>query len=121
MGDGSERWHRLEPHPQSLGEYSESGTIGDYFEDQDAQGFIDAADAYVEWVHAATEIMNDIAQDGETAAFDAGILDMDEVVTSWCAARNEAPPSDVEARRSLHLKLLYEELDHLKGGRDEQD
>lgn len=48
----------------------------------------------------------------------ADLLDMDAAIAAYCRQMQESEPGDVEARRRLHMKILYRELDRFEGGED---
>ena len=48
------------------------------------------------------------------------LLDMDAAIARHCAATPETEPTDIEARKELHLKILYQELESTNGARYEQ-
>jgi len=133
MPDGNERWLHVEPHPQSEGQYGKAGSIADFLAAQQAQPYIDAADAYVDWVNEARTRLpapgtippGSVApeQASDDVEDDDELVDMDKAIACHCAAAGIAEPPDIEARKDLHLAILYEELKQAKGGDDdvEQD
>lgn len=121
MADGSEAWQHMEPHPETEGVYSRDGTIAGYLEQQDAQPFILAADAYAEWVNTAREKLAIGALDAPGEAGDAGLPGIDEALEAWCAEHGEAAPAEIEKRKDLHLEILYELLETTGGGDDGEE
>jgi Fe-S-cluster containining protein len=121
--DGSESWLELQPHPRSEGEYTERGTIADYLATQHAESFIEAADAYVNWVNEARTLLLPRVDDAPSgAAGETGdLLDMDKAIARHAAITGAAEPEDIEARKDLHLAILYEELEQLKGAADGEE
>jgi len=115
--DGTERWLHVTPHPQSEGEYGKQGSIADFLAAQQAQPYIDAADAYVNWVNDARKLM---LASGSTECpvpdTASDLLDMDRAIARHCADRGTAEPPDIEARRKLHVTILNKELEQAKGG-----
>ena len=97
------------PHPETIGRHHDRGTIGGYLDEQGAEPFIAAADAYLGWLNAALARLRAVGQgDREVAAAMpdfSGLLDMD----STLAAHGEQP-DDIEARKDLHLALLHRHL-----------
>ncbi len=116
--DGSETWLHVVPHPQTAGEYSKKGTIGDYVTAQGALPFMRAADDYAQWVRDAGEYLGE-AEDTETTD-PADLIDMDAAIAAYCAASGTPEPSDIEERRKLHMTILYSHLDKQPGGNDDQ-
>ena len=43
------------------------------------------------------------------------LLDMDAAIADHCAASGLEPPDEIEARRRLHLSILYALLDRHEG------
>lgn len=111
--EGEESFTHVTPHPLSEGELTRRGTIAAWLENQGAEPFTRAADAYLAWLNAALEVApeaSDHVRAKTTTASPAGavdILDMDAAI----AAFGPGPaPDDLEARRALHLDILYRQL-----------
>jgi len=122
--DGRESWLELAPHPQSEGEYTKRGTIAQYLATQRAEPFIAAADAYVNWVNEARTLLlpdADVASLSAAAGEPGDLLDMDKAIARHAAITGRAEPADIEARKDLHLAILYEELAQLKGAADGEE
>jgi Fe-S-cluster containining protein len=124
--DGAESFSHVEPHPQSRGEFTRSGTIAEFLVAQGAHPFMRAADDYYYWLCAAHESLYG-ASDGEAENVSAEdqdgareLLDMDAAIARHCAAADVAEPTDIEARRELHLTILYQQLGQTGGGGDER-
>ncbi len=124
--DGAKSFSHVEPHPQSRGEFTRSGTIADFLVSQDAHPFMRAADDYYFWLCAAHECL-DAASDGEVTNVSAedediarDLLDMDAAIARHCAVAEIAEPTGIEARRELHLTILYQQLEQTTGERHEQ-
>ena len=113
--DGTERWSRHSPHPQSPGDYTVTGTIADYLASQNIERHLQAFGEYSAWVRLARERLEaDSACVQRTkAGTGTDILDMDLTIAQHCAANCEAEPSDIEARKRLHLFILYDLLNDL--------
>ena len=119
--DGAESFSPVEPHPQSRGEYTRSGTIAEFLVTQDAYPFMRAADDYFFWLCAARECLDE-ASDGEAANVAAededvarDLLDMDTTIARHCEMAAVAEPTDIEARRELHLTILYQQFGQTTG------
>jgi Fe-S-cluster containining protein len=116
LADGTEWFSHIEPHPQSAGQLSADGTIGEYFEKQGATSFIVAADAYFFWLCEASACLDeetDSAQTGETAGDPSAanaLLDMDVAITRHCHSTGSIEPSDIDDRMQLHLRILYHHI-----------
>ena len=85
-----------------------------------------AADDYYFWLCAARECLDE-ASDGEAANVSAededvarDLLDMDATIARHCEMAEVAEPTDIEARRELHLTILYQQLGQTTGERHEQ-
>ncbi len=114
--DGTEKFCHVEPHPQSRGEFTGDGTIADFLVQQDAHPFMRAADDYYFWLCAALDCIDEagygesanIPADAEDVAHD--LLDMDAAIARHCGEAKVAEPTDIEARRELHVTILYQQL-----------
>ena len=123
--DGQEYFSMSEGHPLSAGEYHSNGSIADYLRAQNTEAFISAGDAYFKWFYSAykklgvsDELLISEAIDGGD---DAGLLDMDAMITRHCAATGEPEPRDIEDRLQLHLRLLYDVLATVEIEDDEEN
>lgn len=122
--DGSEEWQTLEPHPQSSGRFTETGTIGSFLEQQQALTLMAVADGYADWVNRARSVLAgqrgaDAGQAKHGVVPEADLLDLDAATQAWCRARGRAWPDRLQDRWKVHLELLHEQLDHLEGEHDE--
>lgn len=118
---GEERFSHLTAHPLSEGEYSENGTIAKFLDEQDAALFIRAADEYLQWFDDAINALSrdpdakaDAVMGGSTEGGDR-LLDMDAVIAEHCADAGISEPSDLEDRKTLHLRILYDYLSEPAG------
>jgi Fe-S-cluster containining protein len=113
LPDGTEWFSRLEAHPQSAGEITNRGTIGEFLQAQNAQDFMTAADDYFFWLCAAHVRLGEDAAGGpsgelaQDAALAADLIDMDTAIARHCAANGTAEPQDMEDRKHLHLQILH--------------
>lgn len=110
--DGAERWSHHVPHPQSPGDYTATGTIADYLAAHDVERHLQAFGEYSAFVRLARDRLA-ADPDGDLprqAGADSDIVDMDWAIAQHCAAHAEPEPSDIEARKRLHLKILYDLL-----------
>jgi Fe-S-cluster containining protein len=126
--DGAERFAELEPVPQSEGVYGEDGTIDDFLRSQDVARHVAAADRYVEVLKRMVTALarrSDAADVHDEAtqavlrpptAADESLLDMDAVVTRWCAEHEVEVPRDVEEKTEIHLRVLEEYSDSIATG-----
>lgn len=113
--DGTERWSHHVPHPLSPGDYTVTGTIADYLAGHDIDRHLQAFGEYSAWVRVACERLEADPAGSQPREPGAGtdILDMDLAIAQYCAARREAEPADLEARKRLHLNILYDLLNDL--------
>lgn len=111
--DGTETWVKTNPHPDSEGEFSESGTIADYIAAQGALPYMLAADDYADWVRRAYAKMEQAGNATPDSEIAQPLLDMDHAISAFCAEHGLAEPEDIEARRVLHLRILHT---YLEGG-----
>ena len=110
--DGSERFERMEPHPQSRGEFLDRGTIADFLEAQNASPFMRAADEYYFWLCRAWTHLADLpdftalppsrSATGPAAPW----LDMDDAIATHCSMRGIDEPLNLDERRALHVQIL---------------
>jgi hypothetical protein len=116
--DGTERWSHLAPYPESAGVYTREGTIADFLASHEAELFLRAADQYTHWVRRAAEALcADSASLGtEGDGVPTNLADMDSTIVAHCAAMGRAEPSNLEARKDLHLEILHQRLDEVRGG-----
>jgi uncharacterized protein len=123
--DGAESFTHVDPHPQSRGEFTRRGTIADFLAAQDAQSFIQAARDYYAWLCAAHDVLCQTSESNtaDTSAADEDIahtlLDMDAAIARHCASNRIVEPTDIEARKKLHLTILYQHLEQQQEDRHE--
>jgi Fe-S-cluster containining protein len=123
--DGTESFSHREPHPQSRGEFTRTGTIGEFLVAQDAYPFMQAADDYFFWLCVVRESVDETsnAQAANLSSGDEDIardlLDMDGAIARHCAAAEASEPTDIEARKELHLTILHQQLEAITGGHHE--
>jgi Fe-S-cluster containining protein len=111
--DGSERWSHHVPHPQSPGDYTITGTAADYLAGQNIERHLRAFGEYTAFVRRARACLAAGPASVEPRSAGCDLVDMDVAIARHCAARGDAEPSDIEARKSLHLHILYDLLDDL--------
>ena len=102
----------LDPPPGGV--FGEDSTIADYIESQGAGPFIAAADAYFFWFSEAMRVLRPAAaakddERTERSTFE-DLLDLNAVVAHHCSLQGLVEPEDIEARRVLHLEILYARL-----------
>jgi Fe-S-cluster containining protein len=126
LDDGTEWFSRLEGHPQSAGEITDRGTIGEFLQAQKAHDFMTAADDYFGWLCAARMRLGEDAasepsgQPAQDAALAADLIDMDTAIARHCAATASAEPQDMEDRKHLHLQILHRQIADHPGGPHER-
>ncbi|MEO5641577.1 MAG: YkgJ family cysteine cluster protein [Sphingomicrobium sp.] len=104
-------------HPPPGGLFGVAGTIESYLESQGAGPFIVAADAYFFWFGAAMRRLEAAASREEAGSDETlveDLLDLETVVAQHCKLKGVAEPEDIEARRELHLEILYARLNELE-------
>jgi hypothetical protein len=122
--DGEETFRQVEPHPQTEGVYGENGTVQDFLDRQGVQPFIEAVDRYVAVVvRMAAALTQSEAEDlqlkqdvdeavGQLLQAESedtpGWIDMDLVVSRFCATPGVSFPSDVSGKMAVHLRALEE-------------
>jgi len=114
--DGVESWSHISPHPETEGVYSRAGTIADYVAAQGAEPFMRAADQYVAWVRRAMRALGAPPPCSTSGGAEplADLLDMDTAIAGHCATHGVAEPTDIEARKNLHLEILHRQLDQVE-------
>ena len=99
-----DRFHHLEPHPESEGVFGDAATVADYLAAQGATSFMQAADIYLDVVAALADILSSL--DASPASAD------DDLTTAWLdvdavLARDGAPaPANAEEAMALHRAAL---------------
>jgi Fe-S-cluster containining protein len=99
-----DRFHHLDPHPESDGVFSDAGTVADYLATQDAAPFMHAADVYLDVVATLADALSTrdaLPADGEDDLATAW-LDIDAVL----AREGAPPPADAEEAMALHRAAL---------------
>lgn len=114
--DGIEVFRTVQPHPDSAGLYHDRGSVGAFLDSQGAAPFIQAADAYLAWLARALAQLSAATGRASDALLgpaedDGALTDMDGAIAAHCDRTGALAPDDLEARRELHLAILY---DHLK-------
>ncbi len=108
------------PHPQSPGDYTITGTAADYLAGHDIERHLQAFGEYTAFVRRARECLAAEPASVEPRSAGYDLVDMDVAIARHCAASGEAEPSDIEARKSLHLHILYDLLEDLSKLRDDE-
>jgi Fe-S-cluster containining protein len=99
-----DRFHHLEPHPESEGVFGDAGMVADYLATQGATPFMRAADAYLDVVAALADTLAALdtsprsADDDLTTAW----LDVDAVL----AREGASSPATAEEAMALHGAAL---------------
>jgi Fe-S-cluster containining protein len=119
---GTESFCHAETHPRSHGVFTQQGTIADFLSAQDVHPFMQAADEYFRWICAVHVEMEDRDNQAVLSAEEnrsvRDLLDLDGAIARHCEATAEEVPTEIEARKELHLKILYQELEKTQGARD---
>ena len=118
--DGSESFLRLDPDPETKGEYGEEGTVEEFLHEQDAAPFMAAADRYLGFLHELIAILkrpvangsvdqDDVMDrlfeptgDGEPIAW----YDIDRVVADHAAKTGAPIPASPEDKMDMHIEAL---------------
>src|SRR5262249_23046631 len=72
LADGSETFSHVEPHPQSRGNLTNTGTIADFLEAQGAGPFMEAADMYFFWLCDAQRHLSEAGDADAASTFEEG-------------------------------------------------
>ena len=105
VADGEpDRFHHVEPHPESEGVFGHTGTVADYLAAQGAAPFMHAADVYLDVVAVLAATL--VTLDGAPLAAD------DDLTTAWLdvdavLAQDGAPaPANADEAMALHGAAL---------------
>jgi len=117
-GDGSERFLRMTPHPQTAGEYGRAGTVDDFLRAQGALPLMEAADEYSALLADLIDVMRTGRDDHRTELGDAlervrtepllgfsDWLDPDRVLAATCPDVNTVDLTAEDTTR-MHLEQL---------------
>lgn len=112
----------LEPHPHTEGAYGTAGTVGEYLHDQDAQPYIEAVDRYLDLLGKMavalrrdlehnTNIRAEVEQAIDRLMTDHQApmpvwLDVDAVITQYCAEQRLDVPTDPSVKMDLHMRAI---------------
>lgn len=124
--NGEEKFFDLTPHPESLGVYGKSGTVGDYLKGQEADPFIRSVAHYLELLGEMISQLKKSAQ-GRKLKGKTGIkkilrplsekselspewFDTDLVVFDYCRKSGIQEPSDPDQKMVIHIEALKSEL-----------
>ena len=126
---GQESFIRQELEPRCQGAPGTDGCVGDYLAGQEAGPFIAAVDRYLGLVGRMMVVSREKAGSGteaqeilsgataellqESGSTYPAWLDMDPVVSGFCAARGIVVPSDADARMDIHITAITEWLETL--------
>jgi Fe-S-cluster containining protein len=109
LGNGTELYGELDPHPQTEGEYGTSGTVEDYLRTQNTADFEAALHQYQEFYKefgAALDSAGEaVADDGDE---DFHVMDVDAWITDYCARHGLPEPTAPDAKVPVHLAALRE-------------
>jgi hypothetical protein len=126
---GQESFIRHDLEPRCQGAPGTDGCAGEYLAVQEAGPFLDAVDRYLGLVGRMMVVSREKAESGieslkilsgapvgllqESESTYPAWLDMDPVVSGYCAARGIDVPSDAAARTDLHISAITEWLETL--------
>jgi Fe-S-cluster containining protein len=99
-----DRFHHLEPHPESEGVFGSAGTVADYLATQGAAPFMHAADVYLDVVAELAGALAAMQEPPTSPEADLATvwLDVDAVL----ARENVPAPADAEEAVALHRAAL---------------
>lgn len=108
LPDGSEEIVELRPHSETEGTYGKNGKVGEYFEQQGATPYINAARLYYELLERVVRVLDahvDEATEGEEADLaPPDLLDIDLALQG--AQLESTPPGDPWERMVLHISIV---------------
>jgi Fe-S-cluster containining protein len=117
--DGTEHFSLVPISMRPAGEITKAGTVAAFLRAQEAEPFTRAVDGYFAWLAAAYRQL-DGRLDAPASFVDtigeqsAALLDMDRAIARHERETQCAAPADLEARRELHLEILYRQLDGIE-------
>jgi hypothetical protein len=104
---GDERFVFVQPHPETMGEYGEMGTIAEYLAQQNLAPYFEASAAYLKLFHRIATSGVFEPGDGEDGLPEMSeLLDVDSVVADYCAEIGRPVPKDAESKMLLHIKAI---------------
>lgn len=122
--EGEESFREVAPHPETEGEYGTGATVEEFLARQGTGPFIDAVDRYVEVVARMTGALVGAMRDDEALKHEVRgaveqlvqgqdermteWIDMDLVVTRFCAGRNRPVPTSVSDKMTVHIQAIEE-------------
>jgi uncharacterized protein len=109
LGNGTEVFGELNPHPETAGVYATDGTVGGY---SDAQGCgrYDAATAeyaaFFMELDALVETVEEEGDDFSELPEETHLLDVDRWIADYCESTGEGIPQTPEDKVTVHLKAM---------------
>lgn len=119
-GEGCESFGLMKPHPETEGIYGESGTVGDFLEQQGLVQDYAVVERYRELFVRMARRLESMDQDGLSKwserqgaieNVDAGLaaspwIDIDKTVAEFCQARERALPNDIDGAIDAHIEAI---------------
>ncbi len=132
---GDEWFSELQPEDGCSGMYQDSGTVGEYLQQEGAARYMDAADRYLD---VLWEMMGRLAGQSQECVADGcrgqdepiaclfpaevNWMDMDAVVSEYCKRRHLPHPDDIDEKMRMHIAALRCLINPTTtGGRDHED
>lgn len=121
MGNGSEFFTELTPHPDSAGEYGTASTVNSYLETQNVKSYLHAERVYMQLIQKMANAalqestskqkqrVNNETQ--EELNYTDWILDPYPVMVKYCKLKNKPFPIKIEQQLKLHIKALQDWVD----------
>lgn len=122
--EGEESFREVSPHPETEGDYGTGATVEEFLARQGARPFMEAVDQYVEVVASMTAALMGAMRDDEELKYEVRgaveqlvqgqaevmpeWIDMDLVVTRYCARQNSPIPTEVSGKMALHIQAIEE-------------
>ncbi len=103
---GEAQFTQIEWTPPPNGAVGDAGCVRDFVEQQGAEPFMQAADAYFAWYCRALDSQPEASRPSPPA----DLMDLDATVDGHCAGAGTTPPTSLDARLQLHLDILEQQL-----------
>jgi Fe-S-cluster containining protein len=123
---GREEFINLFPHPETTGEYGQSGAAGDFLKAQDVEPYVAVSDKYFALTHHIIEGLGKIIHSApilfrpiretmtlyfELRAHDLlELIDVDRIVSDHCRERELELPGSLEGLIALHIDIIQQRL-----------
>ena len=115
LENGEEIFFRVNPHPESEGEYGQNSTVDQCLSSQDVEPFIRAENRYLDLIKKMASSVLDAKVEDNTQDSNSllgtdhdskWILDPDPVIARYCQLKGLEFPSTAQNKLTIHLDAL---------------